>query len=243
MFSFLGSEFTDFSFQDMPVQASIYIVNVALNSFIILLDILVIWAAIRSREIWRIFVLHIIITAMVVDIAAYFNVILHDVPSYALNRDVSTPFLTKYCGYDYILESNYWYFNYEKPYTHLYAKINIVCQAVCVVVVVISDSLIVWKIFSLHTSYNKTRVVTISVSDKAPERSKKEYSYNRKRESRLALNFVLSNVCFLIMTVCFNIVLGEYSYNRKRESRLALNFVLSNVCFLIMTVCFNIVLG
>ncbi|VDM71794.1 unnamed protein product, partial [Strongylus vulgaris] len=48
---------------------------------------LVVWAAIKTREFSRTFIFLMIITIMIIDTAAYCTVIIHDVPSYALNID------------------------------------------------------------------------------------------------------------------------------------------------------------
>ncbi|RCN48034.1 hypothetical protein ANCCAN_05860 [Ancylostoma caninum] len=73
----------------MSLHVALYVLNVVLNTLIIALDILIIWAALASGEIRRNLVLHIIITAMVMDIVVYMNTILHDIPSFITNTDFS----------------------------------------------------------------------------------------------------------------------------------------------------------
>ncbi|CAJ0588273.1 unnamed protein product [Cylicocyclus nassatus] len=77
-----------------------------------------------------------------------------------------TPLYTKYCGYIYIIDGNYWYYDYSKPYTYIYWYLNIALQAICVTIVVSSDSLIVWKIISLRSPRrpNTTHVLPKSSS-------------------------------------------------------------------------------
>lgn len=73
----------------MSLNAVLYVLNVLLNTLIITLDIVIIWAAIVSGELRRNLILHIIITAMAMDILVYMNTVIHDVPSFVMNTDFS----------------------------------------------------------------------------------------------------------------------------------------------------------
>ncbi|CAJ0588274.1 unnamed protein product [Cylicocyclus nassatus] len=186
----------------MSAKVIIFIPNAVLNTLVILLDILVIWAAIKTRALYRNRILHIITTAMLMDIAFYINFIVHDVPSFALERDFTLPFLTKYCGYKYYLQGHYWYFDFEKPYTYIYAKVNVALQGLCVATVIAADTAIMWKVIQMRS--HATARHPLSIVPGAPS-----IRLTYGREARLALNFVMLSVCFLIMTVSYNVILGD----------------------------------
>ncbi|CAJ0603310.1 unnamed protein product [Cylicocyclus nassatus] len=198
------------------------------------MDILIIIIAFKTNEIKRNYILHIILTAMLLDIAVYINVIFHDVPSFIPDRDVSTsvtiylsvlalslqyfaqllflpalsiihyfaisrpaqfrgfsmreftcvnvivmlsaliiaaPLFTEYCGHIYLLDGHYWYFDFSKPYTYLYRYLNWTLQAICVIILVVADTLIIYKLFRLRTSRNNNRAFA-STSNKSGARKK-----------------------------------------------------------------------
>ncbi|WKY13926.1 hypothetical protein Q1695_004620 [Nippostrongylus brasiliensis] len=67
---------------------TLYVINLVLNTAIIVLDLLIIYVVLKSGEIRRQLILHTIFLEMIMDTAVYVNTIVHDVPSYALRRDV-----------------------------------------------------------------------------------------------------------------------------------------------------------
>ncbi|VDM67491.1 unnamed protein product [Strongylus vulgaris] len=245
----------------MSVEVAIYILNALLYSIVILLDVLVMWAAVKTRETSRNFIFHILFTAMILDVAVHFVTIFHDVPSYFLNQDFSTvgttyvyvlilclqwfaqllflpllsiihflaifspakfrkashrhfacanavvillaliltaPHFTKYSGYTYLLPGHFWYFDFAKPYSYIYQHLNVTLQIICVVFVVVADTLIIWKICSLRKKHKIT----------LPKRDGTQKKHQVVKEVRLALNFLVLSVCFLIMTIFYNVNFG-----------------------------------
>ncbi|VDO73838.1 unnamed protein product [Heligmosomoides polygyrus] len=72
----------------MDALLILYILNLLLNTAIILLDILVMFTAIRTGEVRRQLVIQIIFLAMAMDIPVYLITMFHDVPSFILKRDI-----------------------------------------------------------------------------------------------------------------------------------------------------------
>ncbi|EYB92284.1 hypothetical protein Y032_0195g1460 [Ancylostoma ceylanicum] len=98
-------------------------------------------------------------------------------------------------------------------------------QGSCVVVVVVIDALIIWKVFRLRSSVNKSRILSLSgsIPKKSTPTTRK---YRIGREVRLALNFLLLSICFLVMTICFNVV-GGYGMWQDLAMKLSSNLNLS----------------
>ncbi|KHJ85147.1 hypothetical protein OESDEN_15131 [Oesophagostomum dentatum] len=117
----------------------------------------------------------------------------------------SVPLFSPYCGYAYFLDGHYWYFDFRKPYTYLYTKINITLQVFCVSTMIIIDVLIVYKVCKLQKAQSwKPSVASINEGRTSYFKKKPGIS----RETRIALNFVVLTMCFLAMTLCFNLVAG-----------------------------------
>ncbi|CAJ0588927.1 unnamed protein product [Cylicocyclus nassatus] len=181
----------------MSLELVIYILYVFANTLIVLLNVLVIWAAVKSRELMRNFTLHIVITAIILDIAVYMIIIFHDVPSFASNEDFTTPLFTKYCGFTYLIPGHYWYFDFAKPYTYLYQHFNEILQITCGVFVLVSDMCIICRIL---------RVRSLSLRKHCKSGAEKKWKVGR--EGRIAINFLLMSSCFLVMSVFYNVNLG-----------------------------------
>ncbi|CAJ0588295.1 unnamed protein product [Cylicocyclus nassatus] len=115
---------------------------------------------------------------------------------------LSVPFLTKYCGYKYYLQGHYWYFDFEKPYTYIYAKVNVALQGICVATVIAADTAIMWKVIQIRSHVTIRNPLSIVSGGQSMR-----LTYGR--EARLALNFVMLSACFLIMTVSYNVILGD----------------------------------
>ncbi|KAL6743531.1 hypothetical protein Aduo_016559 [Ancylostoma duodenale] len=191
----------------METGTLIYVLYVVLNTLIILLDIVLIFVILNAQELRRNPVIMLIVSAMSLDILAYVNVIAHDVPSYFLNRDVTTPLFSPYCGYTYIVNGHYWYFDFDKPYTFLYSRINIILQVVCLCVVIPADVLIIYKLYKLQRSEVWVKMSTASANERRESVVKKALRMNR--EAQLALNFFIMTLCFLLQTLCFNVIGGN----------------------------------
>ncbi|CAJ0588692.1 unnamed protein product [Cylicocyclus nassatus] len=136
---------------------------------------------------------------MVVDMFLYLNLILHDLPSFIVDRDI-LPLFTRWCAFTYYTESHSWYFDFTKPYSNVYRIVNLILQGICVVFIVITDTLIIWKIYYLRRSGKQAIVLT-------PQHAFAKRRGN-SREVRLVKNFLLLSICFLLMTICFNLHLG-----------------------------------
>ncbi|VDO51457.1 unnamed protein product [Haemonchus placei] len=72
----------------MSNTVPVFVLNFALSTMIIAMDLLIIFIGIRTKEIRRLLVLHIIFFSMGMDILAYVNEAVHDVPSYDLDKDI-----------------------------------------------------------------------------------------------------------------------------------------------------------
>ncbi|XGW05572.1 hypothetical protein V3C99_016159, partial [Haemonchus contortus] len=70
------------------VAAVLYLANVAFNTVIIAMDVAIIFVAIKTREIFEQLFLWTILLCMGMDIAGYFNTVIHDVPSFAMGTDI-----------------------------------------------------------------------------------------------------------------------------------------------------------
>ncbi|VDN19450.1 unnamed protein product [Cylicostephanus goldi] len=78
----------------MRAETLIYILNIALNAAIILLDIFLIYITLSGKDLRKNPVLMLVLMAMLLDVGAFLNTIAHDVPSYILERDLSSEFTT-----------------------------------------------------------------------------------------------------------------------------------------------------
>ncbi|EYB92285.1 hypothetical protein Y032_0195g1461 [Ancylostoma ceylanicum] len=191
----------------MEFGTLLYLLDVMLNTLIILLDIFIIFVILNAPELRHNPVIMLTVFAMSLDILVYVNVIAHDVPSYFLNKDVTTPLFSSCCGYTYLTKGHYWYFDFAKPYTYLYSRINIILQVVCLSVVIPADVLIIYKLYKLQRSEVWVKMSTTSANEKQESVVKKALRMNR--EAHLALNFFIMTLCFLLQTLCFNVVGGN----------------------------------
>ncbi|VDO24264.1 unnamed protein product [Haemonchus placei] len=201
------------------MDIALYVTNIAVNTVVIVVDIAVIFLAIKTKEIAQHLILWTIFLCMGTDIAVYLNTIFHDVPSFFMDADLfktpeqayismlflhlqwfsqlftllvlsalhfiaaffpvkfrailpqhmrminllivfigillTVPTYTPYCGFSYIVEGHYWFFDLNKPYSHLYWSCNIILQAICAIVVVCADIAIIWKIRMLRIAVTK----------------------------------------------------------------------------------------
>ncbi|KAK5985097.1 hypothetical protein GCK32_002563 [Trichostrongylus colubriformis] len=116
---------------------------------------------------------------------------------------LSVPVLTPFCGYIYVIQGHYWYFDMSKPYTDVYQVFNLVLQVICAIAVACVDIIIIWKIYMVRKA-TKNSVVAKSTPNVALNKARTS-DKNVDSELRLALNFVFLSVCFLIMTIVFNV--------------------------------------
>ncbi|XGW05559.1 hypothetical protein V3C99_016150 [Haemonchus contortus] len=70
------------------MDATLYVANTVLNTVIVLIDIAVIFMAIKTKEITEKLILWTIFLCMSLDVAVYFNTIIHDVPSFFMDHDL-----------------------------------------------------------------------------------------------------------------------------------------------------------
>ncbi|XGW11379.1 hypothetical protein V3C99_012688 [Haemonchus contortus] len=70
------------------MDIALYVANIAVNTVIIVVDIAVIFVAIKSKEIAEKLILWTVFLCMSFDIAMYLNTIVHDVPSYFMDEDL-----------------------------------------------------------------------------------------------------------------------------------------------------------
>ncbi|VDO45669.1 unnamed protein product [Haemonchus placei] len=139
----------------MDVETALYVANVAFNTVVIAMDIAVMLIAIKTGEIGRQLFLWMIFLCMGMDIAAYLNTVIHDVPSFAMDTDIfktkfrsilprhmwitnlsiivigillTVPMFTPYCGFSYVTGSHVWMYDTSKPYTHVWRGCNFVLQ-------------------------------------------------------------------------------------------------------------------
>ncbi|VDO24256.1 unnamed protein product [Haemonchus placei] len=211
----------------MDIAVVLYVANVAFNTVIIAIDVAIIFVAIQTREIFEQLILWTIFLCMGTDIAVYLNTVIHDVPSFAMDTDVfKIPMFTPYCGFTYLVHSHYWYLDLSKPYSYLYQSLNLVLQTAVAVVVACADIVIIWKIRMLRIVAANKHTTTL------PPRATVmlETVVNRKkrinREIRVAVNFVFLSVCFLIMTVVYNLPFRKgiwYDFLFKLTSNLNLS--------------------
>uniref|UniRef100_A0A7I4YXV6 G_PROTEIN_RECEP_F1_2 domain-containing protein n=1 Tax=Haemonchus contortus TaxID=6289 RepID=A0A7I4YXV6_HAECO len=90
-----------------------------------------------------------------------------------------------------------------RPYTYIYWTFNIALQIVCALIVALVDFIIIWKIYQLRGISGLAKRNAFTLTQRAVHRNHGRIS----NEIRLALNFLLLSVCFLAMTICFNIPL------------------------------------
>ncbi|EYB92283.1 hypothetical protein Y032_0195g1459, partial [Ancylostoma ceylanicum] len=76
------------------------------------------------------------------------------------------PLFSSCCGYTYLTNGHYWYFDFTKPYTYLYSRINIILQVVCLSVVIPADVLIIYKLYKLQRSEVWVKMSTTSANEK-----------------------------------------------------------------------------
>ncbi|XGW05574.1 hypothetical protein V3C99_016160 [Haemonchus contortus] len=84
----------------MNVDTALYVTNVAVNTMIIAMDIAIMFVAIKTGEIGRQLVLWTIFLCMGMDVIAYLNTVIHDVPSFIMDTDI---FKTKEPAYVSVL--------------------------------------------------------------------------------------------------------------------------------------------
>uniref|UniRef100_A0A7I4YXX2 G_PROTEIN_RECEP_F1_2 domain-containing protein n=1 Tax=Haemonchus contortus TaxID=6289 RepID=A0A7I4YXX2_HAECO len=123
---------------------------------------------------------------------------------------LAVPMYTPCCGYSYIVQSHSWFFDMNKPYSHIWWIWNLVLQTICAVVVAAADIAIIWKIRTLRITVTKKHTISShptanSVKETRAHREQRARSINR--EIRLAVNFLLLSACFLIMTIAWNLQL------------------------------------
>ncbi|VDO24268.1 unnamed protein product [Haemonchus placei] len=70
------------------MDATLYVANTALNTVIIVIDVAVIFMAIKTKEIAEKLILWTIFLCMSLDIVVYCNTIIHDVPSFFMDKDL-----------------------------------------------------------------------------------------------------------------------------------------------------------
>nr|CDJ81610.1 Protein C15H9.3 [Haemonchus contortus] len=118
---------------------------------------------------------------------------------------LTVPMFTPCCGYSYMTGSHVWAFDTSKPFTYVWRACNYVFQAVCVVVVVCVDAVIIWKIRTLRIVGTKRNGTFPSsrVAVTLETRGNREKRINR--EKRLALNFVFLSACFLFQSIVYNL--------------------------------------
>ncbi|VDO87264.1 unnamed protein product [Haemonchus placei] len=187
----------------MDMETALYVTNFAINTFIIFIDVTVIFVAIKTGEFARQLILWIIFLCMGMDIAVYLNTVIHDVPSFVMNTDIfKLPMFTPYCGYSYVIQGHYWYLDTSKPYSYLYRSWNLVLQITCAAVVAFVDVLIIWKIRMSRNIARKNKVLGPFYVTAAGTMNREK---RINREKRLALNFVFLSACFLFQTIVYNL--------------------------------------
>ncbi|XGW05569.1 hypothetical protein V3C99_016157 [Haemonchus contortus] len=72
----------------MDVTVVLYVANVAFNTVIVAMDVAIIFVAIKTKELFEQLILWTVFLCMGTDIAVYFNTVIHDVPSFAMDTDV-----------------------------------------------------------------------------------------------------------------------------------------------------------
>uniref|UniRef100_W6NEC8 7TM GPCR domain containing protein n=1 Tax=Haemonchus contortus TaxID=6289 RepID=W6NEC8_HAECO len=122
---------------------------------------------------------------------------------------LAVPMYTPCCGYSYIVQSHSWFFDMNKPYSHIWWIWNLVLQTICAVVVAGADISIIWKIRVLRIAVTMKPISSHPTANSVTEtRAHREQRAQRiNREIRLAVNFLLLSACFLIMTIVWNLQL------------------------------------
>ncbi|CAJ0605882.1 unnamed protein product [Cylicocyclus nassatus] len=167
----------------MSLDLAIYIVYVLVNSLIVILNVVVIWAAVESRELRHNPAIHIVLTAIICQRIQISN--------------IAAPLYTRYCGFAYLVSGHYWYFDFEKPYTYFYKELNQILQIGCGAFVLISDIIIIFKIIRLRA---------LELHEQSGNGFLKDWKFGT--ESRIAINFLVMSSCYLFMSAFFNIDMG-----------------------------------
>ncbi|GMT36869.1 hypothetical protein PFISCL1PPCAC_28166, partial [Pristionchus fissidentatus] len=114
----------------------------------------------------------------------------------------------------YYVQGAFWSFDFEKPGTALYNQLNLVLQSSCVMIMLICDAFILYKVYSktrriLHIypdikaqclqTIRKTNVHHLQGA-KAPARRNRQSNVERK----LTMSFLLLSLSFILPTIGFN---------------------------------------
>ncbi|VDO24270.1 unnamed protein product [Haemonchus placei] len=76
----------------------------------------------------------------------------------------TVPLFTPYCGYTYLVQGHFWYFDMSKPYTFMYWSVNLVLQVICAAVVACVDTIIIWRICMIRRVATKRKAFTSSTA-------------------------------------------------------------------------------
>ncbi|CAJ0588275.1 unnamed protein product [Cylicocyclus nassatus] len=251
----------------MRVEVLLYILNIILNAAIVLLDILLIYIILSGKDLRKNPVIMLVFMAMLLDVCVFLNTIAHDVPSYILQKDITTTLTTEAAT---VLLSVQWFFQlFLLPVLsviHLLAvfaplnfrRISRKDTLVCIIVILLISASMTAPLFTSCCGYAYFIPGHYWHFDFAKPYT---YIYND-------VNIVLQVTCVGIMLVIDILIvykvyklqsahsqvvnasiatIGHSTTTRKKslklspETRLALSFVALTVCFLTSTLCFNLI--
>uniref|UniRef100_A0A7I4YY35 G_PROTEIN_RECEP_F1_2 domain-containing protein n=1 Tax=Haemonchus contortus TaxID=6289 RepID=A0A7I4YY35_HAECO len=253
----------------MNVETALYGTNVAFNTVVIAMDIAVMLIAIKTGEIGRQLFLWMIFLCMSMDIAAYLNTVIHDVPSFIMDTDI---FKTPEPAYVSVLIILCQWFSQLFALLALSvlhfiaifspAKFRSILPRhmwITNFFIIVIGILLTVPMFTPYCGFSYVTEGHVWMYD-----TSKPYTYVWR-----VCNFVLQGVC-VVVVACVgaviiwkirtirtvvtlrnntvpssraNVVLetrGNREKRANREKRLALNFVFLSACFLFQTIVYNL---
>ncbi|PAV67314.1 hypothetical protein WR25_15195 [Diploscapter pachys] len=111
--------------------------------------------------------------------------------------------MTSCCLYKYYIDGNYWYYDFSKPASKIYSNANIVLQSGCIVFLIITDFLIVIKLYQLRKKNEKFFVKSKFTKGGCPKLNK---------EFQLAIDFFVLNFLFIFASYSFNFLSEATGY-------------------------------